>query len=80
MISWNRGLVVGGDFNAKSTIWGAKYVDENGELLEELIASRGMIVANEGNKPTFVRGNQTSCIDVTMCTENLGGRIKKWRA
>ena len=55
------------------------YIDKTGELLEELITSRGMIVANEGNKPTFVRGNQTSCIDVTMCTEDLGGRIKKWR-
>ena len=58
MISWNRGLVVGGDFNAKSTTWGAKYIDKNVELLEELISTRGMVVANEGNKPTFVRGTR----------------------
>ena len=38
-----------------------------------------MIVVNEGNKPTFVRGNQTSRIDVTMYTEDLGGKDKKWR-
>ena len=78
MISWNRRLVVSGDFNAKSTMCGAKYFHKNGEMLEELISSRGMNVVNEGNKPTFVRGNQTSRIDVTMYIEDLGGRIKKW--
>ena len=52
MISWNRRLVVSGDFNVKSTMWEAKYIDKNGELLEELISSRGMIVAIEGNKLT----------------------------
>ena len=56
-------------------MWGTKYIDKDGELLEELISSRGIIVANEGTKPTFV--SQTSRIDVTMCAENLSGRIKK---
>ena len=36
-------------------------------------------MANEGNKPTFVRENQTSRIDVMMSTEDLRGRIKEWR-
>lgn len=72
-------IIVGGDFNAKSPIWGSKVEDGRGKLLSEWLASKNLVVWNEGDKPTFQRGASASIIDVTISTEKLGRIDGRWR-
>lgn len=70
--------IVLGDFNAKATEWGSPTTDRRGQLLTEVICSRNMIIANNGNKPTFVRGESKSYIDITFSTNKIATQITKW--
>ncbi|XP_074031398.1 uncharacterized protein [Leptinotarsa decemlineata] len=63
-------LIVG-DFNAKSALWSSPMSDARGEYLVEWINALNISVCNEGNIPTFVRGAQTSFIDVTLATQDI---------
>jgi endonuclease/exonuclease/phosphatase family metal-dependent hydrolase len=53
-------LVVAGDFNAWNTEWGSRTNNPRGRLLSDLAASLGLLLANIGTVPTFVRGTATS--------------------
>jgi len=59
-------LVIGGDFNAWNVEWGSRCNNPRGEILSDFAASLGLVLANTGNTPTFVRGEATSIIDVTF--------------
>jgi len=59
-------VVVAGDFNAWNTEWGSRTNNPRGRLLSDLAASLGLLLANDGSVPTFVRGTATSVIDVTF--------------
>jgi len=41
-------LVVCGDFNAHSTLWGGIRTDATGEVIEELLEERNMVCLNDG--------------------------------
>lgn len=72
-------VMIGGDFNAKSPLWGSPREDARGKILAEWMCSINLIVANVGEVPTFERGNSTSHIDVTMTTELFSNSINEWR-
>jgi len=61
-----QGVILAGDFNAKSSIWVSRTNDRREELLADLIASHDLLIANTGSTHTFERGNATSVIDVTF--------------
>lgn len=42
-------IILGGDFNAKSPLWGANSLDGRGVLLSEWAAERDLRIVNEGN-------------------------------
>ncbi|XP_060845167.1 uncharacterized protein LOC132924736 [Rhopalosiphum padi] len=69
-------LVVAGDFNAWNTEWGSRTNNPRGRLLSDLAASLGLLLANIGTVPTFVRGTATSVIDVTW---HKGLILSDWR-
>ncbi|KAI5747429.1 hypothetical protein M8J77_014440 [Diaphorina citri] len=71
--------VVGGDFNSKSFYWNARKEDDRGTILSEWAAEMDLEIVNRGNKPTFVRGESNSIIDITMCSQNLWRKITDWR-
>ena len=71
-------MIVAGDFNAKSTGWGSPKDDRRGTLVAEWAIQEGLTVANEGDKPTFVRGAQSSHIDLTSYKENGSVIIEDW--
>ena len=75
----NKPVIVAGDFNAKSAEWGSPNEDRRGTVMTEWMSALGMVVLNRGDRPTFVRKNQRSYIDVTMCTEGLGSRVINWK-
>lgn len=71
--------IITGDFNAKSTIWGSKCLDKRGEKVQEWLSSLDLVVENDGIAPTFERGSQTSCIDLTITTPGIHKYISQWR-
>ena len=71
-----KGVIVAGDFNAKAVEWGSPFEDRRGALLTEWINEARMVVLNQGNRPTFIRNDQKSYIDLTICTEGVTESIK----
>ncbi|KAI4470019.1 reverse transcriptase [Holotrichia oblita] len=72
-------ILVGGDFNAKSYLWGSAVEDKRGKLLAEWMAEDHLIVHNRGDVATFVRGNSRSYIDLTFSTRKIAGSVINWR-
>ncbi|KAL4104231.1 hypothetical protein QTP88_019540 [Uroleucon formosanum] len=56
-------IVLAGDFNGWNVEWGSRVSNPRGCLLSDLAVSLGLILANQGVAPTFVRGAATSIID-----------------
>lgn len=59
-------VVITGDFNAKSPLWGDELHDWRRQLMEEMVASVDLAVANLRDKSTFIREN--AILDLTLCT------------
>ncbi|XP_072380687.1 uncharacterized protein [Diabrotica undecimpunctata] len=70
-------ILIAGDINAKSMLWGSPINDKKGELWNEWIAQAGIQVLNN-DKPTFVRGASQTHIDVTIASEGLSRRVHGW--
>lgn len=45
-------MLIGGDFNSKSTLWGSNRTDGRGALVEEWAAQNDLRLINVGNEPT----------------------------
>jgi hypothetical protein len=74
-----KNLVITGDFNSKHTVWGGEVTDKRGKALLEWTNSMDLILLNEGNSPTLVRGTGTSYIDLTMVSEGIMQREPRWK-
>lgn len=74
-----QSAVIGGDFNAKATLWGSEKTDVRGNILTEWLAENDLILANIGGRATFERGSSTSIIDLTLTTKDIHRRLKEWR-
>ncbi|CAH1384896.1 unnamed protein product, partial [Tenebrio molitor] len=74
----DRDVIVCGDFNAKSHLWGSPIEDERGAIIVEWLAAEDLVVMNEGGVPTFERGGSSSFIDITMANGVMSRRIQKW--
>lgn len=72
-------IVVTGDFNAKSPMWGSSCEDARGETLGALMSSFDLTPLNEIGVNTFERGNSGSVIDITAVSDNLLGAVKGWK-
>ncbi len=60
---------VGGDFNAHNPLWGSIGRNRNGEVVEELMDSRGLVYMNDGRPTRFdIRTGKVSCIDLTIAS------------
>ena len=66
-----REVVITGDFNAKSGLWGAVKEDKRGAVLADWVAQNNLVIINAGNVPTFMRKNQSSTIDITTATSKV---------
>ncbi|CAF4951761.1 unnamed protein product [Pieris macdunnoughi] len=81
LVSWCRplDLIVAGDFNAKSTVWGSPVSDERGDALLDWLATQNLVSLNRGNVQTCVRMNGGSIVDVTFSSPALASRVYGWR-
>lgn len=78
VLSERKEVLICGDFNAKSKTWCSPIEDARGGLLSDFVSETKLIILNSGDTPTYSRGESTSYIDITMCTERLASRIKNW--
>lgn len=72
-------MLIGGDFNSKSKLWGSNKTDGRGSLVEEWAAQNELRLINVGNEPTCVRAQGASCVDLTWATPDLLGELRGWR-
>jgi len=74
----NYPVILCGDFNAHSDIWGSPNSDSRGEMLETLSLAYDLTILNEGTRPTYERVNSKSHIDVSLVSESIAARFKNW--
>lgn len=72
-------IVITGDFNAKAPEWGHERTDRRGNEVCEWLAAENLHLMNDGKIPTFVRREQESFLDLTMCTEKMLKQVKEWK-
>lgn len=74
-----KSVVIAGDFNSKSPMWGSAGFNWRGHLLEEWLAERDLCVLNAGNTPTCVRPQGSSIINITISTARIFTSISSWK-
>jgi endonuclease/exonuclease/phosphatase (EEP) superfamily protein YafD len=72
-------IIIGGDFNAKSSVWGSARTDKRGQLLSEMMSSFSLITMNFGYTPTYQRANSKSIIDITFERVSQSVQIVDWK-
>jgi hypothetical protein len=73
-------VLIGGDFNTRSTIWHDTISDRKSPLLEEFILTNDLHIQNEaGNPATFQTVNGSSNIDLTLCSTDCSLLIQSWK-
>ena len=71
-------LLIGMDSNAHNPLWGSPNSDPRGTLLEQMLQEYDLVTLNHGLKPTFVRKNCQTHIDVTIGSRRLYQLITHW--
>lgn len=75
-----KNVIIGGDMNASSTMWGADSTNGRGAELEDFITYHGLTVVNNTTQPpTYSTSLGSSYIDVTLTKGNIMRQIEDWR-
>lgn len=74
----SKGILVGGDFNAKSFAWNSPVSNIRGDILGDWLASLDLTLMNRGDTPTFIRNNIVSFLDITACSQTLSSKVLRW--
>jgi hypothetical protein len=73
-----RLVIVLGDFNAHSMLWGNDRTTARGRWLSDWAAGHGLALANKGTVKTCVAWKGTSVVDFTWTTPELYEEIRNW--
>lgn len=71
-------VLIGGDFNSKSALWGNPLTDARGDRLSRWSACHNLNIVNVGTRPTCIRYQGNSIVDLTWCNPSLHRRIIGW--
>lgn len=71
----DEGIILAGDFNAKSTVWGSSTNDYR-DLLWDTISKLGISSANISTTPTSISATRSLVIDVTFSRDT---GVQEWR-
>ncbi|CAH2097098.1 unnamed protein product [Euphydryas editha] len=72
-------IAIAGDFNAWAVDWGSKETNARGKILLESMSSLDVVLLNSGDKPTFVRGEANSIVDLTFVSSSLVKGKCSWK-
>ncbi|XP_041973441.1 uncharacterized protein LOC121729121, partial [Aricia agestis] len=75
----NHPVVVAGDFNAKSPMWGSSVTNARGRVIEDWLTTTGLVLANRGTASTCVRRQGESIVDLTLVSPTIARRISEWQ-
>ena len=71
----NKYLLILGDFNSHSPLWGSSSTDSNGRLIEQYIEDKNIILLNDGSGTRMDHHTgKISCLDLTLATPLLANR------
>lgn len=75
----NSNLLLLGDFNAHSTLWGYDSEDARGEVIQDLLSFQDLIVLNNPNSPpTFETSRAKGWPDLSLCSPTLHDIVTSW--
>ncbi len=72
-------LILLGDLNAHSELWGSPTSNARGAVVEDLLFQYDIDVLNRGGKATFERGDSQTIIDVSMVSNSITHKFAKWK-
>lgn len=72
-------LLIGGEFNAKSPLWGSSITNRRGEILQDWASQWSLSLINMGEESTCVRSRGSSVIDTTWASASLVQEVQDWR-
>lgn len=72
-------IILGGDFNAWSRMWGSRSTNQRGAILEDWVSSLGLHLLNQGTQDTCVRPQGSSIVDLTWVTPSAARMLIEWR-
>lgn len=72
-------IIVAGDFNAHSTVWGDVRTDLRRESQCALTAFLELAFVNTGREPTFFLRGKGSVVELTLMSETSSGRFQDCR-
>ena len=75
----NYTLVLGGDMNARSVLYGSSTDDRRGMKIEDFLLEYDLEPANRGTTPTCTASHPGSVIDATFVNGEKANLIKNWR-
>lgn len=73
-----RAVMVCGDFNSRSVLWGASDTNRKGELVNRWAASLDLRLINTGGDYTCIWPQGCFVVDLTWASPNLLERISNW--
>ena len=72
-----RPCMIGGDFNAKHTLWGNTHTDQRGRIIENLLIQTDLCLMNTLAQTHFhVQTGTTSAIDLTFASPDLSPELQ----
>ena len=72
-------ILLGGDMNARNTIYGSRLTDTRGKVLEDILIRNNLHTLNIGIAPTCMASNPGSVIDMTAITSGMESLISDWK-
>ncbi|XP_045541436.1 uncharacterized protein LOC123722921 [Papilio machaon] len=75
----SRFVLIAGDFNAKNVAWGCPTTDARGAVLEEWALTEGLCLLNQGSRPTCVRPQGSSIVDLSFASPAIARRVYGWK-
>ena len=74
-----REVLVLGDFNAKSTLWGSPRTNPRGEAVMDWAAELDLQLINKGRQSTCVRWQGESIVNLTWASPSAARKIRSWK-
>lgn len=79
MNMYKKDTIITGDFNASAMEWGMPRNNQRGVIMCDWIATHNLTLTNKGTEATFLRGNASSIIDLTLTRGKIGMRTTGWK-
>ena len=70
-----KSMVVFGDFNSRSTLWGDSVINARGKVLEEYIEKRNDVLLHSPGERTFLHSAGGSVIDLSLSFGDISSRL-----